>query len=51
MENMPRNDPAKESYDEAYALYLKNRYSQAKKVLVENISQYPDYVRSHLLLG
>lgn len=48
---MKRNNPAKESQEKAWALYLENRYSQAKKVLLENIAQFPDYAPSHLLLG
>ena len=42
---------AKELHDEAWALYLENRYAQAKRVLVKSISQNPDHAPSHLLLG
>jgi tetratricopeptide (TPR) repeat protein len=45
------NSPAKELFDKAFDLYLDNRYSQAKKVLSENIALFPDHARSHLLLG
>jgi len=51
MKVMAQNNPAKELQDNAWALYLENRYSQAKKVLLENIARYPDYAQSHLLLG
>jgi hypothetical protein len=42
---------AKELHEKAEALYLKEHYSRAKKVLLENIAQFPDYAPSHLLLG
>jgi tetratricopeptide (TPR) repeat protein len=48
---MALTGPAKELQDKAHALYSENRYSQAKKVLLENIARYPDYAPSHLLLG
>jgi tetratricopeptide (TPR) repeat protein len=48
---MLQNKPAKESQEKAWALYLENRYPLAKKVLLENIAQFPDYAPSHLLLG
>ena len=51
MKSRAQNNPAKELQDKAWALYLENRYSQAKEVLLENISHYPDYAQSHLLLG
>lgn len=40
-----------ELHERAFALYLENRYSAAKKVLLENIARFPDYASSHLLLG
>lgn len=48
---MSQNSPAKEAHEKAWALYMKKRYSQAKKVFHENIARYPDYAPSHLLLG
>jgi tetratricopeptide (TPR) repeat protein len=48
---MTQNNPAQESYDKAWALYSENRYSQATKVLVENIVNHPDHAPSRLLLG
>jgi tetratricopeptide (TPR) repeat protein len=48
---MEQNNPAKESHEKAWALYLESRYSQARKVLIENLTHYPDYAPSHLLLG
>ncbi len=43
-------DPA-EFHERALELYLENRYEAAKKILLKNISNFPDYSRSHLLLG
>ena len=48
---MDPDSPARQLFDKAWTLYLDNRYSQAKKVLVENIARFPDHAQSHLLLG
>lgn len=48
---MAQDHPAEESYDKARTLYLANRYAQAKKVLRESTSRFPDHAPSHLLLG
>lgn len=42
---------AAKSHEKAFELYLENRYPAAKKILLENISRFPGYARSHLLLG
>jgi len=43
--------PAKVAHEEARDLYRKKRYSQARRQLLLNLSQYPDYAPSRLLLG
>lgn len=47
---MDPDNPAK-LYDKALTLYLDNRHSQAKRILLENIAHFPDHAQSHLLLG
>jgi tetratricopeptide (TPR) repeat protein len=48
---MTQISPAKESHEKAWLLYLEERFSEAEKVLRENIERFPDYAQSHLLLG
>jgi tetratricopeptide (TPR) repeat protein len=48
---MAQNNLAKESHEKALSLYLENQYPPAKKLLLENITLFPDYSPSHMLLG